>query len=462
VADAPVRIDGEIEIVLEAALHGGMRGSPHVAIANRIEEASDAEAGNDDDRARRLIVSRGDRAEVTAAGVIGGAREAEDGNCQGRHRQQALPLRMRFALRIFQILEFNQFNTGSVHQMFQAAVGLRERGHEVTIVSRPDAVLQEKSEQHGVTFAGLPMRSEFDFGSMRRLRRLIRQGEPDVIHVHKGVAHALALAATYMRPVRAFIVNRGVSFPLDFLNRAKFRTRKVDRVVTVCEQIRRVVIESGKLPPEKVVVVYAGTDVSRFDPAKFDRRAFRREKKIPDDAFLIAQVGVRDWKGWKELIDAVAEVSRRYDRVQLALIGCRNEDESAEVRRYAADRVHLSAVEYRDDMPSVLASCDLVVDASWAGTGITGTIREAMAMERPVIATDCGGNAELISSPDVGWLVRPKDVRALSGAIEEVISDRANAERVGRNARQHVVTGFSKELRITRLEELYAEIVASK
>ena len=365
-------------------------------------------------------------------------------------------------MRIFQILEFNQFNTGSVHQMFQAAAGLRERGHDVTIVSRPDSVLQEKSEACGVTFVGLPLRSEFDFGSARKLRSLVRQREPDVIHVHKGVAHALALAATYTRPVRAFVVNRGVSFPLNLWNRAKFRTPRVDRIVTVCEQIRGVVIESGKLPPEKVVVVYAGTDVTRFDPAKWDRRAFRREKNIAEDAFLIAQVGVRDWKGWKELIDAVAELSRLHDRVHLALIGCRNDEESAGVRSYARDRVRLSAIEYRDDMPNVFASCDLVVDASWAGTGITGTIREAMAMEKPVIATDCGGNAELISSRDVGWLVRPKDVPGLTSAIEQVIADGGRAERVARNARQHVMKGFSKELRITRLEQLYAEIVRGR
>ena len=111
-------------------------------------------------------------------------------------------------MRIFQILEFNQFNTGSVHQMFQAAAGLRERGHEVTIVSRPDAVLQSKSEDAGVAFVDLSMRSEFDFGSARKLSRLIRESKPDVIHVHKGVAHALALAATYTRPVGAFVVNR--------------------------------------------------------------------------------------------------------------------------------------------------------------------------------------------------------------------------------------------------------------
>lgn len=364
-------------------------------------------------------------------------------------------------MRIFQILEFNQFNTGSVHQMFQAATGLAERGHDVTIVSRPDAKMQSRAHVHRVTFAGVAMRNEFDVASIRELRRLIRDHRPDVIHVHKGVAHSLALAATYLHPVRAFVVNRGVSFPLDMWNRVKFRTRHVDRVVSVCEQIRSVVISSGKLRPEKVTVVYAGTDVDLFDPAKWDRNAFRREKKIPDDRFVVAQVGVRDWKGWKELTNAVAEVPGAH----LALVGCRNDTERDEVTAYATQRGiadRFSAIEYREDMPNVFASADLVVDASWAGTGITGTIREAMSMEKPVIATDCGGNGELVSSGDVGWLIQKQNHEVLVGAIREVVSNRDRATAVGQRARRHVIRGFSKEIRITRLERLYSEILALK
>jgi len=368
-------------------------------------------------------------------------------------------------LRIFQILEFNQFNTGSVHQMFQAAEGLRSRGHEVTVISRPDPVLRKRCEGAGVAFEGMPLRHEFDVDSIRRLHRLVRQKKPDVIHVHKGVAHALALAATWREPVGAFIVNRGVSFPLDVWNRVKFRTRRVDRVVTVCEQIRQVVIASGKLPPEKVVVVYAGTDVNEFDPAKWDRQTFRREKSIPAADFLIGQVGVRDWKGWKELIDAAAIAMRSHANVRVALIGCRDESEANDVKAYAAERGirdRVEAIEYRTDMPNVFASCDLVVDASWAGTGITGTIREGMAMQKPVIATDCGGNAELVSSREVGWLIAPRDVTALAAAIDEVIADADRAAIVSKNARTHVIRGFSKDLRISRLENLYATVLAGR
>ena len=360
-------------------------------------------------------------------------------------------------MRIFQILEFNQFNTGSVHQMFQAATGLHERGHEVTVISRPDPVLAAKCEERGVAFAGLPMRHQFDIRSMLALRKLVRSQKPDVIHVHKGIAHALALAATARDPVGAFVVNRGVSFPLDVWNRGKYRTKRVDRVVTVCQQIKDVIVSSGRLPAEKVEVVYAGTDVNVFDPDRWDPRAFRREKNIADDRFLIAQVGVRDWKGWKELIDSVSDIR---GNAHLALIGCRNDAEKNEVMAYAKD-LPVSAIEYRTDMPNVFASCDLVVDASWAGTGITGTIREAMAMRKPVIASDAGGNRELVSSPEVGWLIPMKDRAALTNALREVIGDPARASAVARNAREHVVNGFSKELRITRLETLYESIIAA-
>ena len=322
-------------------------------------------------------------------------------------------------MRIYQLLEFNQFNTGSVHQMFQAAAGLRERGHEVSIFSRPDPILEAKARERDVRFHGLPFRHQFDMGTARRLRQIVRAERPDVIHVHKGVSHALALAATWHERVGAFVVNRGVSFPLDLWNRPKYRTRRVDRVVTVCQQIKDVIVSSGKLPEEKVEVVYAGTDVTHFDPAKWDARAFRREKNIADDRFVIAQVGVRDWKGWKELIDSVSDIVPHHPNVHLLLIGCRNDAEAAEVREYA-DAMRMSdsvtPVEYRTDMPNVFASCDLVVDASWAGTGITGTIREAMAMQKPVIATDAGGNRELVSTPDVGWLIPMKDRAALTAA----------------------------------------------
>lgn len=368
-------------------------------------------------------------------------------------------------LRILQILEKNRFNTGSVHQMFQAAAGLAERGHAVTVVSRPGPELEEKTIAAGLDFLPLPFRHELDIKTIRGLRRAVAQRAPHVIHVHKGLSHTMALAATWWSPVPAFVVNRGVSFGLTIWNRAKYRTRRVDRIIAVCDRIRDIVVRTGRVDPRSVEVVHAGTDTTLFDPTRWPREPFRDEKGIPRSAFLFAQVGVRDWKGWRELVDAFAFAFASEVDVRLAIVACRDDAEKEEVRAYARlrgveDRV--VPVEYRTDMPNVLASMDCVIDASWSGTGITGTIREAMALSKPVVATDCGGNGELVCSSRVGWLVPPKNQDALVAAMRDVPANRERAQEVGRAARARVVEGFSKDVRIDRLEAVYAEIVRRK
>jgi L-malate glycosyltransferase len=366
-------------------------------------------------------------------------------------------------LRILQILDKNHFNTGSVHQMFQAAEGLRARGHAVTVITPEGSEMRERCEAAGIEYVPLPLRSEIDVRSMRAIGSLVRRTGTDVIHVHKGRPHTLALAATWRREVPAFIVNRGVSFPLTVWNRPKYQTSRVDRIVCVCENIRRVVIESGRIDPGKVRVVYAGTDTEWFHPDRWEREDFRREKNIPSQAFLFAQVGVRDWKGWRELVDAFVPVWRKHPDTRLMLIAYRDAAQRDEVIRYAAGRGVGKAVipvEYRPDMARVLASTDCVVDASWAGTGITGTIREAMALRKPVIATDAGGNAELLSSPELGWLIPAKEEAALTRAMLEVLKNPEERDRVASRGMEHVRAGFSRTHRLDRLERLYAEIVS--
>lgn len=368
-------------------------------------------------------------------------------------------------LEIFQILEKNQFDTGSVHQMFQAASGLQERGHRVTIVSREGDELRSKAEASAIRFKALPFSGELDFRTVGGLGRAFQEDRPDVIHVHKGRAHTLALAASWFRPARAFVVNRGVSFPLELWNRPKYRTSHVDRVVTVCQQIKDVVVRSGHLPDQKVDVIYAGVDLSLFDSYSWNPADFRNEQSIGADRFLITQVGVREWKGWRELMSAFARVAASRPEAHLALIGCRNEgkrEEVMDVARGLGIAAAVSAVGYRNDMPRVLNASDLVVDASWAGTGITGTIREAMALGKPAIATDCGGNRELISSEAIGQLIPMRDESALFSSMMAMLVNRERRLAMGEAARNHVRVHFSKDRRIDRLEELYRQIIASK
>ena len=112
-------------------------------------------------------------------------------------------------------------------------------------------------------------------------------------------------------------------------------------------------------------------------------------------------------------------------------------------------RDRVLAIGFRGDMPDVLAAADVVADLSSEGLGITGTIREAMALARPVVASSAGGNPELVEDGISGLLVPARDPAAV-------------AARLAAAARDRVVRGFSTAIRLDRIEELYSRLIAGR
>jgi len=333
------------------------------------------------------------------------------------------------------------------------------------VVSRPEEDLPRACREAGVDFVALPLRHAFDLSSARGLAALYAERGVDVVHAHKGIAHAAALLATFFAARRpAIVANRGVSFPLDAFNRLKYRVR-LDAAVAVSEHVRDVLVASGGIPREKVRVVYAGVDTARFDPAFADGGRIRREWGIAAGEALILQVGAREWKGWRDLLEAARRISGRFPDARTAVVACRDAEERARIAGVArslgiGDRV--LPVGFRMDMQDVLAAADVVADLSYAGTGITGTIREAMALGRPVVASAVAGNPELVEDGVSGLLVPPRDPEAAAEAFARLLSDPTLGRRLGDRARQRVREGFSAEGRVERLEALYRELIAGR
>ena len=264
------------------------------------------------------------------------------------------------------------------------------------------------------------------------------------------------------RPV--LVVNRGVSFPLDAFNRIKYHVR-MDAVVTVCEDIKRVIVASGRLAPGIVHVIYAGADLSVFDPARADGARVRREWGVSPDDTLLVQVGAREWKGWRDLVSATALLAPEFPRLRTAIVACEDEAKKADVLVFARaqgveDRV--LPIGFRSDMRDVLAASDMVADLSYEGLGVTGTLREAMALGKPVLGSAAGGNPELVVDGESGLLVPPRDPPAMAAAVRRLLGDPALASRLGRNARARVEAGFSSEVRLDRIEALYRRLISEK
>ena len=366
---------------------------------------------------------------------------------------------------ILHLHQKTSLSTGSVQQMMQAAGGLSGHGHHVRVLTPPGPAVRELGQTMGVEVEFAPFRHLLDLRTIFRVRRLIRRHRPDVLHAHKGLAHWMALAALAGNPIPVLVANRGVSFPLTPLNRGKYRSARTDRVITVCEAIKEIIRTSGRIDPAKIEVVYAATDMARFDRERVSAQAVRRAEGIPDDAFVILQSGTRDWKGWKEVVDAFEALLPDVPNSRLLIVGDDGAEREAAVRSYLArkglaERTHI--LGYRADVPEILAAADVTVDASWDGTGITGTIRESMAIGTAVIATDCGGNRELIRDARLGWLIEPRDHSRLVATLREVAASPEKRARTAAAAEAFVRPNFSIERRIERLESIYLEAVRAR
>lgn len=366
-------------------------------------------------------------------------------------------------LRVLHLIDKNRLTTGSVVQMLEAARGLALRGHEVWVGSRAGGDLESACANADLPFLELPLRGAWDPVSASRLRRHLRRCETDILHVHKGRAHGVGLvAATGMGRRPRLVVNRGVTFPLDIFNKWKYRHPRVASIICVADAVREVVIRSGGLRPDSVHTIRSGTDPDFFDPGRADGAILRQEFGIDSNHIVIGQVSVRDWKGWSDLVAAFALIAAGSPATRLFLVGCEPEIERAKIERAVRESGlagRIVALPFRSDMPEVLAACDVVVDASRSGTGITGTIREAMTMGRAVVSTDCGGNQELVVDGEVGLVVPPRDIDALAAALSRLINDPDLRERLGSAARMRVMRHFSTEKRIDKLEALYRAVL---
>jgi glycosyltransferase involved in cell wall biosynthesis len=363
-------------------------------------------------------------------------------------------------LRILQIYPKSDYFTGAAIQLRELAWGLRDRGHEVVIVTRPSDTWATKCREAGIAHEPLGMSSEVDLASAWRLARVLRRHRIQVVHAQKGKGRTLAMMAGLVVPIPVLILNRGVSFPLDPFNRLGYTTRRVTAIVAVCESIKRGLVTSG-VAAEKIHVIYSGTDTRRFHPG-VDRARIRAELGLADGDFLVTQIGVRSWKGNDDVIDAMAEVVTRARHARLLIVGARKSETLDErARRRGVDGA-VRVWGYREDVPEILRASDCCVDASWAGLGLTGTLREALAVETSVVGTDIEGNPELVRDRETGLLVPPRDPPALARAIVEMIEHSTLRRETAARGRALVEERFSTLAKLNATEALYRRLLAER
>ena len=340
-------------------------------------------------------------------------------------------------------------------------VGMREAGIDVRVVCPADNANFAVLERAGVPVLDIALAKNFDRDGRRRLREELVRGRYHIVHTFNSRALTNGLHAVRGLPVRV-VAYRGIvgnqSF-LDPMSWQRYLNPRIDRIVCVCDAIRRWFLEMQpaflRMPASRPVTIYKGHRLEWYDEEPVDLGT----AGIPADAFTIGcTAAYRPRKGVEYLIEALERLPGEIP-AHLVLIG--KMDAPRLTRRIgkspARDRIH--RVGFKPNAPAWSAACDVFCLPSVKREGLARAIIEAMAYGVPPVVTDSGGSPELVVDGESGLVVPIRDANALAAAFEKLYRDPALRERLGRAARERIRKDFDAAETVQRTVALYRELV---
>ncbi|MDR0868550.1 MAG: glycosyltransferase family 4 protein [Planctomycetota bacterium] len=309
-----------------------------------------------------------------------------------------------------------------------------------------------------------------DWRAYRRLRQIIRDLRPEVVHTHSSKAGILGRLAA-RREKTPFVAHtiHGLAFHpyqskwknFAYIAAEKIAARYCDKIITVADAMTAQAVAAGVAPAEKFVTVYSGMEVERFACDERRYQAAREKYGFAAGDLVIAKVArLFELKGHDYLFAAFADLARQIPAARLLIIGggeWRERLEKMARELGFADKIVWTGLLHPDEVPRALAAADLVAHCSLR-EGLARVIPQSLLMGKPTVAFDVDGAKEILSRVENRWLVAPQNVAHLTQALAAVIADlpaakRAANERGATFCREQ----FAWQTMCKRLAEIYGE-----
>ena len=296
-----------------------------------------------------------------------------------------------------------------------------------------------------------------------RLIRMLRAEDPAVFHAHlnnplacqdgllaAGVARVPAIVAT----VQLFL-----NLPMHGFTstQQRFVTTIVHRYIAVSEHVARGLRDTFRVPADKIAVIHNGIGLTAFRKSVDTRLRLTLTGGRTEQPVILTAARLAEQKGHCYLLKAATLVP------QAIFILAGDGPDRARLQAQAQELglgERVIFLGYRDDISDLLGCCDLFVLPSLF-EGLPLSILEAMAANKPVVASAVGGNDEAIVHGETGLLVPPADPAALAGAIHRLLSDLELARRLAVQAELRVRQRFSAEAMVEHVSQIYEQILDS-
>ncbi len=331
--------------------------------------------------------------------------------------------------------------------------------YNVSLVSlRKKDLSEETLDSYGIDITYLH-KSKFDPATLPALLKVIDRKQIDVLHLHGYGATTFGRMAGGMRRLPSILHEHANLTTTPWYQKVADKTLEplTDIAIAVSRSTADFVIGARQIPPEKVKVVYLGVPLEEFSrprtPAEIQEA--RAELGILPDDFAVGTVTrLHDSKGNSFLVDAARLVLNERPRAKFFIVGegpRRAELEEQAKRLGLGDRFVFAG--FARDIPRVLSAFDLSVFPSlWEGTPLT--VFEALAMGKPILATDADGLVDVLRHGHDALIVPRRDAKALADGIVRLMDDEGERQRLGANARISG-QGYDISAFVRKMEQLY-------
>ena len=345
---------------------------------------------------------------------------------------------------------------GGALQVRYLLEGLAARGVDNLLACPSGSELAAAARPFARVYA-MPMGGDLDLALIWRLKRLIEDRRPDLVHLHSRIgADVLGGIAARLCAVPAVHSRRQDNPEARWMVRLKYRLHR--RVIAISQGIGQVLLSEG-LPASKLACVRSAVDAAVFD-RPCDPDWFRREFELPEGARAIAVVAqLIERKGHGYLLEALPELIAQFAGLRVLFFG--KGPLEARLRRQILARGldgRVVLAGFRHDLPRILPCLELLVHPA-VREGLGVSLLQAASAAVPIVACDAGGMPEAVRDRVNGLLVPPADVGALRQAIRTLLADGAMARRMGQAGRELMRREFSIDVMVDGNLRIYQQVL---
>ena len=335
---------------------------------------------------------------------------------------------------------------GVVRHIFYLDKEFRRLGHDIRIIAAcsddvgdvPPQVIKVSGSIAHIPFAGSVARITLSPRIYRRVKKILKREQFDVIHLHEPLTPTLPLAVLRHVPlspqsvvVGTFHAYRESMHPGYDYAKLLFEPffGRLDGHIAVSEVVRDYLLPYF---PGDYRIIPNGIDLERFsDPA------LRSIEQFDDGKLNILFVGrLEKRKGFKYLLQAFAQVKQAVPEARLMVVGAYDKEDKEPFVLYARQHrlrdVRFIGQVSEDDLPRYYRTCHVFCAPSTGFESFGIILLEAMAAGRPIVASDIDGYRGVLADGEEGLLVQPEDERRLADALVRLLKDPALRERMGR------------------------------